>query len=333
MTLKINQIKLLFNNVLKGIKQSYNKRLKSLIPLNVSNVSEIRRPHSHKSNPYEHIQRSSNFLTKKYSVPEILQSIILAMGSSVMLYLTKDLNDQISTINSQALQTTKCLDSLEKEVARLKKQTIAQKSKIADLEQQLSDQNLQQEVIDKTVSVSLNPDLLAVQNEMSQFYIKTAGYVLCGVVVIAFVYYITSTTSSLLSVKGILPGSVYRLIQNNTPFCQEKVEYTYFDRDTETGWLISIINNRKVDLKVKPNDSPEYMSLSEWLSSMNLQQPSATEASLQVAEAITSKLPTDISSVPSGTLIDIDLATTSVTHNQEFSAAVTSMAEHIGKMF
>jgi hypothetical protein len=37
----------------------------------------------------------------------------------------------------------------------------------------------------------------------------------------------------------MLPKLVSTLIQDNTPFFQEKVEYIHFDSGTKTSWLIN----------------------------------------------------------------------------------------------
>jgi hypothetical protein len=74
------------------------------------------------------------------------------------------------------------LNLLEKQITCLQDQIKAQKSKISALKKQLVEKDLPQEFTGTLVSVSLNPDLIALQNDVPQSYINTAGYVFCGLV-------------------------------------------------------------------------------------------------------------------------------------------------------
>jgi hypothetical protein len=42
----------------------------------------------------------------------------------------------------------------------------------------------------------------------------------------------------------MLPKLVFTLIQDNTPFFQEKVGYIHFDSGTKTSWLINYYKQR-----------------------------------------------------------------------------------------
>jgi hypothetical protein len=280
----------------------------------------------------------TTILTKKFTIGEILKNISVATLTPLVIYIMHLQNTQLSALNSLVVRTefnsTEIGNKLKKltdEVENLKKINTEQKAHIDVLQNQI-----QTQVRDTTTNiVTSDPNLIAVQNEMTQFYIKTAGIVIAVVLAAGIVYYVSTSTQSLLSMKGILPESTYKFIQRNTTFFQERAEYHYYDKETETSWIVNITNNEKVNLFVKPKDEYDFVSIFEWTKVLNEKWSTPQETTTQALEKILNTTPTDISTVPSGAEIDIIASNVVPTSTIDAHAAqvAINIADHIAKFF
>ena len=270
----------------------------------------------------------TTILTKKYTIAEILKNTALSTLTPLAIYIMHLQNTQLLALNTSIVRAEKNsveiadkLQALSEEVSNLKKINIEQKAHINALQNKIHTDFIQQD-----------HNLVAVQNEMTQFYIKTAGYVVAAVLIAGVVYYVSASTHSWFSVKGVLPESTYKFLQRNTPFFQERAEYQHYDKATETSWIVNIINNEDVDLKVKPKDEHDFMSLYDWTRTLHDRwEASVEKTSTKAVETILDSTPTDISSIPSGATLDI--VTSSVTIDAQAAQVTADIAEHISKFF
>lgn len=200
-----------------------------------------------------------DLLTKKHSFAlSDLQYVIIP---SAIFYLLHVLNNITRVID-------KDFQSLSKDIQILKQENNTLKELVAKLSQ---DNGIMKELIQEKNNVILEQSTQStsnlLSNEMVQFYVKTAGVVAAGIVVL----YVLNTTTSLglFSAKKLLPTKAYTLIQDYTPFFQERKTYFHRDELSKTDWSINILNDRSVNMLVKPDQSDDFIPISDFLSSLH----------------------------------------------------------------
>lgn len=143
---------------------------------------------------------------------------------------------------------------------RLKQELFQKELKIQELERLF---NL------KTQSISNTPvstaEVLKSRNEMTQFYIKSAGLFL-GVVIIAA---IANYGMGILTFKTFIPTSIYSFLQNNTSYFASVKDYSLLDSENNLIWLVKITNEQKADLFVKPFKSKDYMDVFKFVKTLD----------------------------------------------------------------
>ena len=86
------------------------------------------------------------------------------------------------------------------------------------------------------------------------------------------------------SIKTLLPKFLYNNIHIYTPFLQEKITFT--TKHKSFLWLVEILNNKTVNVKLKPPGSDDLMNGFDYVSKLHLE-------SLQNANILTSQLITN----------------------------------------
>jgi hypothetical protein len=112
-----------------------------------------------------------------------------------------------------------------------------------------------------------NAEVLKVQNEVKQFYLKTACCIVAGVVV-------------LVILGTILPGSfsITNSIQDNISYFQTKKEFNIQDLETATNLLVEVVNERRVKISIREmGGTGDYVSLTNYIKGL---QESLSQASL-----------------------------------------------------
>lgn len=203
-------------------------------------------------------------INKRYSLLELFKSSTPFISITIFAYTYFILNNKISCITTN-------IKNLENNVADLEHYN-------KSLKEELRQKN---ETIDKLINEvsksefvyqqpDINSSVLISNNEMTQFYIKTAGVI----VLCLGVFFIVKYYAPMLSIKAWIPTSMYSWMQNNTMFFQERRPFSYTDMSSETQWLVTVINDRSIDIQVKPFQAQDYMSVSEYIT--NLQANAGT---------------------------------------------------------
>jgi hypothetical protein len=113
-----------------------------------------------------------------------------------------------------------------------------------------------------------NHETLRAHNDMTQFYIKTAGVVIASVAIIFLAQNLTGFfTLKLLSPQIWLPKSVYTFIQNNTPFFHEIKSYSYIDNVNDIIYRVTITDDTLTSILAKYSVSPDYIDISSFITS------------------------------------------------------------------
>jgi hypothetical protein len=186
-------------------------------------------------------------LQQKVSFIEILQVFGPFSAFGGLIYILYLQNEQLSELTKRFSQTQESVRMLEGSYEKLLDQLGEKDAEILKFLHASSSKN------------SPLPDLL--NNEMTQFYIKSAGVVILGLVVLGGLSYIFPAAFSL---KSILPVSVYTTIQDWSPFLQQKE--TFFHQEYGLDWLVEVVNNKKiVRLDLKPDSKFDYIDASSYI--------------------------------------------------------------------
>jgi len=141
-------------------------------------------------------------------------------------------------------QQSQLILTLQEEVFYLKNAVIHKEKEVQDVLNQLSTVNLKNSEVTTQLQ---NAELLIAQNDMTQFYIKTAG-VVC--VVGLGIIFITGI-KSYFNFSFLIPTSFKHVIQDYTPFLQTKEFYALHDNANNLNWVVNVLNKKYVEILIK----------------------------------------------------------------------------------
>ena len=156
----------------------------------------------------------------------------------------------------------------------------------------------------------INSDLLVAQNQMTQFYIKALGVIVGGVIVLGAVYYVSGVTFSL---KAIIPKAMHDLLQDDTFLFQTQKIYNYSDSATKSEWLIKILNEKKVNLLVKPENSPDFINICDFINSLKSSSSGNGSLGADAVSVVSEVLPPVFDLLASPTITNLTTSTEVVT--------------------
>ena len=177
----------------------------------------------------------NNILEYKISLKDILTKTLPLLGLSTIIYAVNNLNNLIKEQISKMEQQSQLISTLQEEVFDLKNAIIQKEKEVQEIVNQLSAVNLKNSKISEVTAQLQSAELLTAQNEMTQFYIKTAGVVCAvglGVIIITGI-------KSYFNFSFLIPASLKNVIQDYTPFLQTKEFYTVHDKINNLDWIVS----------------------------------------------------------------------------------------------
>jgi hypothetical protein len=212
-----------------------------------------------------------SIIETKYSIKEISKVLFSTSGAISFISALWLMHKQIATLTSHIGILNKKLEHLENALQDKDNQI---KTLIAN-QDALPDSGPMVAVVDS--------DVLYAQNEMIQFYLKAAGVAVIAVGIL----YVLSSISSLqwFSLKKILPAGVYSFIQDTTPFCQTKVTYRHVDTD-HNSWLVHVINDKNLDILIKPETSLDFVRATQYLSELNSKAGTLVQTVSKTSDAL-----------------------------------------------
>jgi hypothetical protein len=188
-------------------------------------------------------------LHHKVSFIEILQVFGPLSAIGVLIYILQLQNQQLHSLTKSFSKTQQSVVTLERSYQNLLAQ-LAEKD--AEIIQYLHASS-------KIPAFDVNSALS--NNEMTQFYIKSAGVVILGLLVIGTLSY---TFPAVFSLKAVLPASVFSTIQDWSPFFQEKDVFCY--QKHGLSWLVEVINSKKITrLDLKPHGLHDFTDASGYI--------------------------------------------------------------------
>lgn len=186
-----------------------------------------------------------NLKEKKYSASDVLSIATLCLftwGAYNLNTKLIDLQNQITKINNTNTKLFALLQERDKVIS-----------------------NMQSKMGENITNITATPtdaQMKLLENDMTQFYIKAAGVVVAGILVVIIFNKISSAGAS-IGIKTFLPGSVYKALQDSTPWFQSKKSYTF--ESTDTSWLVDVINDRNVKINVKQKPDGAYQDVIEYM--------------------------------------------------------------------
>jgi hypothetical protein len=185
----------------------------------------------------------NQLINKKMSLIELLNLLTPLLFILSLLYVFYLQNLQIELLNNSVLE-------LEKTVSEILKRISEKDSEIEKLESLLS----------------ANPNVLFVQNGMTQFFVNSL--VICVGTFIVF-NVLSYTFPAVFSLKALLPVSFYTTIQDYTPFIQERQSFTLLEESAGLDWFIEILNNRFISkIEIRPKGSDTFELASRYIDSL-----------------------------------------------------------------
>jgi hypothetical protein len=129
---------------------------------------------------------------------------------------------------------------------------------------------------------TVDPALVLAQNDMIKFYVQGFGMVFCSVAILCFIYNLWPTAFA-FPLKSLIPTKIICLLQNYTPFFQTKDTFVDSDNINKLDWLVNILNNRSLDIWVKPEGSENFIKAGDYISKLSSCVSSPPEALSSVA--------------------------------------------------
>ena len=193
-------------------------------------------------------------LFKKFSLYDLLVFLVPSFVVLSILYIVYIQNIQIKVLHTKIELLSDNLDNVLSILSKKQAESDSLKKTIAELVS----------VLDKTTPV--DPLLITAQNDMIKFYILLGG----GVVVCIAGFFLISHLSGVISLKKIIPVSLYSFIQDYTPFCQTKQTFTYSDKLNQLEVMADIINNKQININVKDVYTCDFVSLSDYIAKLQI---------------------------------------------------------------
>jgi len=253
------------------------------------------------SNKNKYFMNSSDYwgfphlITAKFSLLKILLyglPLVLFNGIIFTLY----------TINKQISENTQAIIALKNENILLSEMLTEKQQKLDALKERLSalqdkNQVLENLLLERDIklfegSQINNADILIANNEMVQFWVKVGGGILLGAFVVYTAY---SMFPTFFSAKALMPSSIYKFVQDYTPFFQEKRSFLFTDNQSSTNWCINVINDKCIGINVKPFNSNDFVPISEYIMKLNSDAGTMVAAK---AETLSSAASLTVSAVP-----------------------------------
>jgi hypothetical protein len=219
------------------------------------------------------------------------------------------------------------LDTLIKETNNMRLQ-------IQDLETQIVEKNKTIEDLEIKVSdLTDSPDILieatntveklATQNDMIKFYIICGGVVVGSLIVISLLNHFLP---GLFSTKAWIPAPIYNTLQDYTGLFQEKQIFTITDNKCNLEWLVSVINQKKAEIAVKPNGANDFISASDYVSKLQGDAGIMIRGSSSTTQSIINAVP-QASVTQNTTALDIvNTATQSFPSAQQTAEIATKLS-------
>lgn len=165
--------------------------------------------------------------------------------------------------------------SIKKKYIELNQNLIILQTKNSELQSIVNDKvleiqqlkaSLQDQVLLASKAKDVSAEVLLAHNDMTQFYIKTAGSICVVALVFGSFYYLSGFS---FSAKALLPAGFYELIQDNSYFFQTSRVYNFYETNSHSDWLIKIINEKHVNLTVKPEFSSDFIDVGDFILSLH----------------------------------------------------------------
>jgi hypothetical protein len=221
----------------------------------------------------------NNLITTKFSLLEILIfAVPLALLNGIVFTLIK--------INEQMTKNTRAIIDLRSENELLVQMLNDKQTKLDIVLSDLSVLRSQNQTLEKLLSNSQgsNADILIANNEMVQFWMTTCGIVLLGTLII---YTASSVFPTFFTFKSLLPTNFYAVIQNYTPFFQEKKVLFFTDNKSNADWCINLLNDKCMGIEIKPFNTNDFVAISEYLMKLNSEAGTMVAAKTEVLSSVT----------------------------------------------
>lgn len=193
---------------------------------------------------------------KKHSIITFIKATITMISSMFLLltiYFIREhmvlLENNINLLHEKLKKTSLVLDNLKNDNLQLKQ--ILKKKSLELLEIKTKIYGNSQDV-----ATHINTDLVVAQNQMAQFYIKTAGVIFVGAVVAVIIYKICTFGFTL---KALLPSSVFNLLRNTWPF-QERYTCAFSHVNSGSHWLVNFVNDEITEILVRQASAVDFIN-------------------------------------------------------------------------
>lgn len=208
----------------------------------------------------------------RLSFIEILNAFTPLSCLGVLVYVQNSMNQRLSEIHGEISRSTIEINRLNIEINKLKN-TLGEKDQlISSLNAQLN--KIKSDFV--AVDLSQPTSDIVIQSGLSPT--KTFGII----IIFAFGYGLCQQwLPSLFSAKTLLPKFLYNNIQAYTPFLQEKITFT--TNHKSFLWLVEILNNKTVNVKLKPPGTDDFVNGFDYVSKLHLE-------SLENANILSSQL-------------------------------------------
>jgi hypothetical protein len=190
----------------------------------------------------------NNILKYKTLIKNIFLKTLPLLVWLNISYSVNNLNTQLKKQIIEMEQQSQLILTLQEEVFDLKNAVIHEEKEVQDILNQLSTVNLKNSEVTTQLQ---NAELLIAQNDITQFYIKTAG-VVC--VVGLGIIFITGI-KSYFNFSFLIPTSFKHVIQDYTPFFQTKEFYALHDNANNFNWVVNVLNKKYVEILIKTKGS------------------------------------------------------------------------------
>lgn len=195
-------------------------------------------------------------LNTKISFLDVLKTILPLGTATGLIGITYSQNRQIYLTLSRT-------DDLIKQVNVMNTELKDLELKIAEKNKYIEELQIQMSTISKSNHSGVEE--LVARNDMIKFYITCAGVLVGGLIIISLTNYFLP---SLFTTKAWVPAPIYKALQDNTWFFQEQQVYPIIDKKCELEWLVTIFNQNKAEISVKPSNTNDFIPISDFVSKL-----------------------------------------------------------------